>query len=97
MEAARYLSCGKYDVILYAAQKLVQKNSFGARVIGGIPGRRVGSSLVASSLGIKEVNSLPAHYRVPSASMRNFEYGEKNTLMRGGYPDAVCPICGTPL
>ncbi len=89
------ISC-HYDVIYMSAQKLVQ-NSLEHGYLVGSRGS-VGSSIVAFMSGITEVNSFPPHYRCPNESC-------KHTVLDvpAGYncgadlPDAVCPICGTPM
>ena len=89
------ISC-HYDVIYMSAQKLVQ-NSLEHGYLVGSRGS-VGSSIVAYMSGITEVNSFPPHYRCPAPDC-------KHTILDvpAGYncgadlPDAVCPICGTPM
>ncbi len=88
---------GGFDTIYLIAQRLVKKSNDDGYVVGSRGS--VGSSLVATMLGITEVNSLPAHYVCPNCKKSIFE--DENGKAYGidyasGYdlPDRVCS-CGT--
>lgn len=88
---------GGFDTIYLIAQRLVKKSNDDGYVVGSRGS--VGSSLVATMLGITEVNSLPAHYVCPNCKKSIFE--DENGKAFGidyasGYdlPDKICD-CGT--
>ena len=88
---------GGFDTIYLIAQKLVEKsNSDGYQV--GSRGS-VGSSFVATMLGVTEVNPLPAHYVCPNCKKTIFNNDEGTPYGKdypSGYdlPDRKCE-CGT--
>jgi len=85
-----------YDVIYMSAQKLVQ-NSLEHGYLVGSRGS-VGSSIVAYLSGITEVNSFPPHYRCPNPACKHTILDVPKEFNCGAdLPDAVCPICGTPM
>ncbi len=89
------ISC-HYDVIYMSAQKLVQ-NSLEHGYLVGSRGS-VGSSIVAYMSGITEVNSFPPHYRCPNENCKHTILDVPKGYNCGAdLPDAVCPICGTPM
>ena len=62
----------------------------------------VGSSFVATMMGITEVNPLPAHYRCLKCQTSIFEDDNGNSLgatYSSGFdlPDKMCPKCGERL
>lgn len=90
---------GGYDVIYLIAQKLVKKSNDEGYLVGSRGS--VGSSYVATLMGITEVNPLPPHYFCPSCKYSTFE--EDNVMLGNLYPSGydlpnkVCPTCGEPL
>lgn len=87
-----------YDVIYLIAQKLV-KHSLDKGYLVDSRGS-VGSSFVATMMGVTEVNPLPAHYVCPNCKYTEFKDENNNAYSlnyASGYdlPDKKCPKCGT--
>ncbi len=91
---------GGFDPIYLIAQRLVKHSNDDGFLVGSRGS--VGSSFVATMMGITEVNPLPAHYRCLKCKTSIFKDDEGNELgatYSSGFdlPDKVCPNCGEPL
>ncbi len=88
---------GGFDVIYLIAQKLVKHSNDEGYLVGSRGS--VGSSFVATMMGITEVNPLPAHYLCKKchASFFEDENGKSYSIdySASGYdlPDRECPNC----
>ncbi len=88
---------GGFDPIYLIAQRLVKHSNDDGYLVGSRGS--VGSSFVATMMGITEVNPLPAHYRCLKCKTSIFK--DENGLELGAtyssgfdLPDKKCPNCG---
>lgn len=89
-----------FDPIYLIAQRLVKHSNDEGFLVGSRGS--VGSSFVATLMGITEVNPLPAHYRCSECKLSIFEDEEGNSLgatYSSGFdlPDKMCPHCNIPM
>lgn len=91
---------GGFDPIYLIAQRLVKHSNDDGYLVGSRGS--VGSSFVATMMGITEVNPLPAHYRCLKCQTSIFNDDDGNPLgetYSTGFdlPDKNCPNCNEPL
>ena len=91
---------GGFDPIYLIAQRLVKHSNDDGYLVGSRGS--VGSSFVATMMGITEVNPLPAHYRCKKCRHSIFTDDDGNELgatYSSGFdlPDKKCPNCGEDL
>ena len=88
-----------FDPIYLIAQRLVKHSNDEGFLVGSRGS--VGSSFVATLMGITEVNPLPAHYRCSKCKISIFEENGKplgeNYSCGFDLPDKLCPNCNIPL
>ena len=91
---------GGFDPIYLIAQRLVKHSNDDGYIVGSRGS--VGSSFVATLMGITEVNPLPAHYRCLKCQHSIFDDEDgvpfgKNYPSGFDLPDKICPNCGETL
>lgn len=91
---------GGFDPIYLIAQRLVKHSNDDGYLVGSRGS--VGSSFVATMMGITEVNPLPAHYRCLKCQHSIFNFDDGTALgseYSTGFdlPDKLCPNCGERL
>lgn len=82
-----------FSSIYTVAMRLVKKSLEDGYLVGSRGS--VGSSLVATLMGITEVNPLPPHYRCPSC--RHSDFGPFAAKHGFDLPNKACPVCGGKL
>ena len=91
---------GGFDPIYLIAQRLVKHSNDEGYLVGSRGS--VGSSFVATMMGITEVNPLAAHYRCEKCKLSIFNDENNNPLgatYSSGFdlPDKMCPNCNIPM
>ena len=91
---------GGFDPIYLISQRLVKHSNDEGYLVGSRGS--VGSSFVATMMGITEVNPLSAHYRCETCKLSIFEDEDGNSLgatYSSGFdlPDKECPNCHTKM
>ena len=91
---------GGFDPIYLISQRLVKHSNDEGYLVGSRGS--VGSSFVATMMGITEVNPLPAHYRCQKCKKSIFQDEDGKELgatYSSGFdlPDKLCPNCQEPM
>ena len=91
---------GGFDPIYLIAQRLVKHSNDEGYLVGSRGS--VGSSFVATMMGITEVNPLAAHYRCSECKLSIFDNDDGTPLGKtynSGFdlPDKECPHCHIPM
>ncbi len=84
-----------FSALYLTASRLVTKSVSDGYLVGSRGS--VGSSFVATLMGITEVNPLPPHYRCPHCLFSDFDVDTATYQTGVDLPDRDCPRCGAPL
>lgn len=84
-----------FATLYYSAQLLVRQSLADGYLVGSRGS--VGSSFVATLIGVTEVNPLPPHYRCPACKASDFDVDAAAYLCGEDLPARDCPACGAAM